>query len=187
MEKKKKLAVFFPGTGYHTDKPLLFYSRKIAIAQGFETRCISYGDLSIQGEKDGKPVWDEVVKTAVKRAKLQLEEVDFSAFERVVFVSKSIGTVVAAEIDREQELNADHIFYTPVTESFQAIGNKGIVFHGTADPMADTAVIKAECEKRNLPLYLTENGNHSLETGNVVEDIGILRGIMEVTEEYLEL
>ena len=41
--------------------------------------------------------------------------------------------------------------------------------------------------RTSLPLYLTENGNHSLETGNVVEDIDILRGIMETTEEYLEL
>ena len=35
MEKKKKLAVFFPGTGYHKDKPLFYYSRKIAVKQGF--------------------------------------------------------------------------------------------------------------------------------------------------------
>ena len=26
----KKLAVIFPGVGYHTDKPLLYYSKKIA-------------------------------------------------------------------------------------------------------------------------------------------------------------
>lgn len=24
-----KLAIFFPGIGYHTDKPLLYYSRKL--------------------------------------------------------------------------------------------------------------------------------------------------------------
>lgn len=51
MEKKKKLAVFFPGTGYHKDKPLFYYSRKIAVKQGFETLCILYGNLPEQEEK----------------------------------------------------------------------------------------------------------------------------------------
>ena len=46
MAEKKKLAVFFPGTGYHTDKPLFYYSRKIAITQGFETLCIGLWGLA---------------------------------------------------------------------------------------------------------------------------------------------
>lgn len=186
MAEKKKLAVFFPGTGYHTDKPLFYYGRKIAITQGFETLCIEYGDLPKQEEKDGEPVWEEVVKTAVEKAKLQLEETDFSAFDRVLFVSKSIGTVVAAAIDREWNLCADHVYYTPVSQSFQVMGDKGIVFHGTSDPLANTEAVIEECKKRNLPLHLTENGNHALETGNPIKDIDILRRIMEVTEEYLE-
>lgn len=39
MSQKRKLAVFFPGTGYHTDKPLFYYSRKIAAAKGYEALC----------------------------------------------------------------------------------------------------------------------------------------------------
>ena len=31
-----KLAVFFPGIGYHCDKPLLYYSRKLAQECGYE-------------------------------------------------------------------------------------------------------------------------------------------------------
>lgn len=27
---EKKIAVLFPGIGYHTDKPLLYYSKKLA-------------------------------------------------------------------------------------------------------------------------------------------------------------
>ena len=186
MSQKRKLAVFFPGTGYHTDKPLFYYSRKIAAAKGYEALCIIYGELSMAKEKNEAPVWDEVVNAATIRAKEQLKKVKFQDFDRVVFVSKSIGTAVAASIDREWKLYADHIFYTPVAESFQVMGDKGIVFHGTKDPLADTAEVTEECKRRNLPLYLTEEGNHSLETGNPVKDIGILKGVMEITEDYLE-
>lgn len=38
-----KLAVFFPGIGYHCDKPLLYYSRKMAQECGYEeTIALSY-------------------------------------------------------------------------------------------------------------------------------------------------
>lgn len=185
MSQKRKLAVFFPGTGYHTDKPLFYYSRKIAAAKGYEALCIIYGELSMAKEKNEAPVWDEVVNAAIIRAKEQLKKVKFQDFDRVVFVSKSIGTAVAASIDREWKLYADHIFYTPVAESFQVMGDKGIVFHGTKDPLADTAKVTEECKRRNLPLYLTEEGNHSLETGNPVKDISILKGVMEIEEDYL--
>ena len=39
-----KLAVFFPGIGYHTDKPLLYYSRKIAVELGYQTVEVKYGN-----------------------------------------------------------------------------------------------------------------------------------------------
>ena len=32
---EKKLAVLFPGIGYHCDKPLLYYSAKLAGAAGY--------------------------------------------------------------------------------------------------------------------------------------------------------
>ena len=31
-----KLVVCFPGIGYHCDKPLLYYSRKLAAAAGYD-------------------------------------------------------------------------------------------------------------------------------------------------------
>ena len=38
-----KLAIFFPGIGYHCDKPLLYYSRKLSQECGYkETITLSY-------------------------------------------------------------------------------------------------------------------------------------------------
>lgn len=69
--------------------------------------------------------------------------------------------------------------------SFQAIGTEGIVFHGTGDDWAKTEVIVSECEKRKIPLYLTEHANHSMETGETLRDLEIMREIMEKTEDYI--
>ena len=74
----------------------------------------------------------------------------------------------------------------PVVESFDAIGQNGIVFHGTADPWAETEQIKAACRQRNLPLYLTERADHSMETGDVEQDLLIMRDIMQKTAAYMD-
>ena len=38
-----KLAVLFPGIGYHVDKPLLYYGRKLAVQRGYEVVGVPYG------------------------------------------------------------------------------------------------------------------------------------------------
>ena len=47
-----KLAVFFPGIGYHCDKPLLYYSRKLVQEYGYEkivTLNYTYDGKNLRG------------------------------------------------------------------------------------------------------------------------------------------
>ena len=169
---EKKIAVIFPGVGYHVDKPLLYYSRKLAGQYGYEIVCADYGKLPSGIKGDMKKMY-EAYEQALANVTEKLADLDFHSYDRVLFISKSIGTAVG------------HIYYTPVEASFQAIGTDGIVFHGTGDDWAKTEVISAECEKRGLPLYLTEHANHSMETGNALRDLEILKTIMEKTDQYI--
>ena len=47
------------------------------------------------------------------------------------------------------------------------------------------AVIENGCRKLDIPLYQTENANHSLETGDVDEDIREMRKVMKIVREYV--
>ena len=181
---EKKIAVIFPGVGYHVDKPLLYYSRKLADQYGYEIACADYGKLPSGIKGDMKKMY-EAYEQALANVTEKLADLDFHSYDRVLFISKSIGTAVAASYDAQYEIGAGHIYYTPVEASFQAIGTEGIVFHGTGDDWAKTEVISAECEKRGLPLYLTEQANHSMETGNALRDLEILKTIMEKTDQYI--
>ena len=185
MDKKnKKIAVIFPGIGYHADKPLLYYSSRVARQYGYEVMCADYGELPSGVKGDAKKMY-EAYELVLKHVTDQLSEVDFSAYAQVLFISKSIGTAVAASYDGMNKIGAGHVYYTPVEASFQAIGTAGIVFHGTGDDWARTSVIREECEKRGLPLYITEKANHSMETGDVLRDLEIIKEIMEETEQYI--
>ena len=185
MAMKKKIAVLFPGIGYHTDKPLLYYSKKLARQRGYEIIEVKYGTLPSNVKGNSKRML-EAFQKALKYATEQLVGIQFDAYDEVLFLSKSVGTAVAANYAKNNRLKVRQVYYTPVVESFDAIGQEGIVFHGTSDPWADTEQIKKECKKRNLLLYLTENANHSMETGNVEQDLVIMKDIMRKTAEYMD-
>lgn len=181
---ERKLAVIFPGIGYHKDKPLLYYSAKLAKESGYELMFIEYGKLP-SGVKGSEDKMRAAYAQAMVNVREQFKSINKNSFNKVLFISKSIGTAIAATIDNELKLDAYHVYYTPVEASFEAIGHKGIVFHGTADDWARTEVIENECKKRNLPLYITKAANHSMETGDAIADLHIIKEIMRKTLYYI--
>lgn len=78
------------------------------------------------------------------------------------------------------------MYYTPIEQALPYLDPTGIAFHGTADPWADTEIITDGCRKIGIPLYLTENANHSMETGDVLRDITVLHTILQQTAEWMD-
>ena len=93
---------------------------------------------------------------------------------------------MAAAFQQQHGFVGKNIYFTPVKQSFLFMQpESGIVFHGTADPWAETQDIREGCEKLHLPLYITEGTNHSMETGDCLKDLQIMQEIMEHCNEYL--
>lgn len=180
----RRLAVIFPGIGYHTDKPLLFYSKKLAKQVAYEIVEVPYIDL-FKDVTDPDKKLEVAFHSAFAQTEEMLKDIVFEEYEDILFISKSIGTVVASAYAKKHGLKVKHILYTPVAATFSFEPKNGVVFHGTADPMADTDMVKQACQERRLPLHIIENGNHSLETGDVLQDLEILKTVMEKTEEYI--
>ena len=76
--------------------------------------------------------------------------------------------------------------YTPIEQALPYLDPTGIAFHGTADPWADTEMITNGCQSIGIPLYLTEGANHSMETGDALQDIFILHDIMDKTAHWMD-
>lgn len=180
----KKLAVVFPGIGYHTDKPLLYYSKKMAARYGFEIREAAYGGFPAD-VKGSKEKMMQAFQSALAQSEDLLRDVEFQAYDGILFLSKSIGTAVASAYGQKKGLTTANVYYTPVEESLDYMTQPGIVFHGTKDPWADTEVLKTRCGEKGYKVHLIENANHSLETGEVKKDLENLAYIMAVTEDYI--
>ena len=90
-----KKAYIFPGIGYHCDKPLLYYTKKLL--KDYEIIEIQFKnldfDIQVSEEK------------AFQQAKEQMKEVDSST----LFVSKSIGTYCAARLAKEYKIQKNEL------------------------------------------------------------------------------
>ena len=133
-----------------------------------------------------KEKMEEVFFSAVRQSEEILKDVDFSLYDDILFLSKSVGTAVASAYGGKHGLNTRNIYYTPVEASFQFMTQPGIAFTGTADSWVDWHVVQEGCEKGGFPLYVIDGADHSLETGNVAEDLENLQDIMKKTEDYIK-
>ena len=161
-----KLAVVFPGIGYTADKPLLYYTSRLASKHGYKIRTVSY-DL------------------ALEQTERSLGSIDWNSYGSILFISKSIGTVISSAYASRHDLTVKSILFTPLAETFSFPLAGSIAFHGTADPWAETDSIRELAAQKDVPLFLTQNANHSLETSDVLTDIFILKTTMERVQRFI--
>ena len=181
---QNKLAVVFPGIGYHVDKPLLFHTRKLLRELGYEVTDVNYTGFS-SGIKGNPQKMKEAFDMALLQAEDILKDIDLAEAGDLIFISKSIGTAVAAAYANNHGLTPKHIYFTPIAEAFDYIvPESGIAFHGTSDPWADTEIIKTKCKELRVGLFITEGANHSLEIGDTLRDIKELYKTIETINRY---
>lgn len=180
-----KIAVFFPGIGYHCDKPLLYYSRSIAHGLGYDNSKnvdYTYNARNIRGD-EGK--MNEAYNALFSQAESELKDIFWSEYDDVLFVSKSIGTIIATSYAKKYGLaHTRHILYTPLVQTFLFAPAHAIGFIGTADPWSDTDEIIRLSKSNHIPLTVYDGCNHSLESADTLKNIENLKDIMQKTMNF---
>lgn len=180
-----KLAVFFPGIGYHCDKPILYFAREAAKQVGYdEVINLSYV-CKADNIRGNEKKMREVGEILYGQAEKSLEDVKWHRYDEILFISKSIGTAVAAAYAMRHQVDAKNIWYTPLAQTFDFAPRDGIAFTGTADPWVKDGEIRELCAGAQIPLYEYENANHSLEVGDAVENLRILESVIARSVDYL--
>lgn len=181
-----KLAIVFPGIGYHVDKPLLYYARKLAKENGYqEIICLSY---SYQGKniRGNEKKMQEAFEILYQQAAKQLREIKLSKYDDILFISKSVGTIIASAYAEKHEISCRQILYTPLEQTYQYKHKDAIAFLGNKDPWSDVEVVKKLSAKQEIIMNDYEDANHSLETTNTMQNIEILKDVMHKTERYIQ-
>ena len=97
----RKIAVIFPGVGYTKDRPLLYYAAKIASNCEYELRFIDFSGIEWSKEKlKDHEFLQKTLEKCLRITEKALEDAGDLSEDEVVFISKSIGTVVATAYEK---------------------------------------------------------------------------------------
>ena len=83
-----KLAVVFPGIGYTADKPLLYYTGRLASKHGYQIRTVSYDNLPENVKGDPEKM-KQAFDLALEQTERALSSIDWNSYGSVLFISKS--------------------------------------------------------------------------------------------------
>lgn len=184
-----KLAIFFPGIGYHCDKPLLYYSRKLADEAGYKsilTLEYSLAGSNITGNIRGdREKMQQAFSYLYEQAAKQLSSINWQDYDEIIFISKSIGTVIASAFAQHEKISCRQILYTPLCETYDFHPQNAIAFLGTSDPWSDIEKVTDISGEQKIPLFLYPDANHSLETEDTLRNIKTLQDVMEETKRFL--
>ena len=184
----RKLAVLFPGIGYTVDRPLLHFSRRIAADLGYEIKPLSYTGFprNVRGDRQKMA---ECYYIALTQAREMLSNTDLEPYDDILFIGKSVGTIVATTLAAESPVKARirQVIYTPLEETFSFPIPSAVVFTGSADPWVGErdSRIPALCAEQGIPCFVIPNGNHSLESGSWRNDLENLHMILTETERFI--
>ncbi len=181
----KKIAVIFPGVGYTKDRPLLYYSGKLAASSGYELIHIDFSGLKWSKEQlKDQDYLRSILKICLKKTNDALSGTDLLNSD-VIFISKSIGTVVATAYEHEKHLKVKQVCFSPLEFIEDHVRDGGAdLFYGDADPFADHKTIERIAHERSLETFRIEGGNHSLETGDIITDIDNMKRMMREVCRY---
>jgi len=157
----RKIVVSFPG-GRGNEIPLLYFGAK------------HYEDLGYEKVFVNNPIiqdvsYETLLNTLVEHAKTVIEALNLSEYDDIVFIAKSIGTVVACKIKEIYNLNAQLILFTPIEDTLRYIKNSNnilLVSLGTKDRILEWNIVKSLCETENINCYIEENVGHRMEVMN---------------------
>ena len=98
-----KLAVVFPGIGYTADKPLLYYTSRLASKHGYKIRTVSYDNLPENVKGDPEKM-KQAFDLALEQTERSLSSIEWNSYGSILFISKSIGTVISSAYASRHDL-----------------------------------------------------------------------------------
>lgn len=177
----RKIAVVFPGVGYTKDRPLLYYAGKLAAGYGYELIHIDFSGISWSKDKlKDRGFLEETLKVCLDKTQKVLEDLGDLTGDDVLFISKSIGTVVATAYAKKKSLHAKQICFSPLEMIEEYVEDEGaVLFCADADPYAKYSELERIAACKKLSMHTIKGGNHSLETGDISVDIDNLKLMMK--------
>lgn len=165
----KSIVFSFPGKRGE-EIPLLYFGAKHYMDKDYEKVYIQH------------PASGNGLEEVYENAKAILRTYDFSEYEDIVFVGKSMGTVVACKLKAELQIDARLVLFTPLNDTLPYINSDNRVVlaaMGDNDRFLDWEVLREHCEKENVPYYIEPGVGHSMEVKeDLTKNLQVIRNVI---------
>lgn len=187
------LGIIFPGLGYNSDMPLLYYPAKLLVDRGADVLQLrpAYNMQefqSLSGEERARRAFADA--TAALRAALAERR-----YQRVTLVGKSIGTMALAHLvaTETQLAGAVTVWLTPllripqVAEAAAKFRGPALYVAGTADPNHDADAMARVQKATGAEALIFQDADHSMEIrGDLLRSVAILQQIVQAIAGFLD-
>ena len=184
----KKLAVLFPGIRYSPECPLLYFAGKECQQAGYEILPLYYS-FHQNAELDKDLSLQQFVEDTKEYVKSQLSGAFAEEYQEVVFVSKSIGTVLAGYAEQEFSIEPKQFLMTPIPETLEFMEKMGkeraAAVLGTEDKNISFEELQEFCKKQGIPLSLYQGVGHRLEAADLRDTLDMIEDIMKQLRKFL--
>ncbi|AYB43151.1 alpha/beta hydrolase [Paenibacillus lautus] len=180
QEDNRKLVVLFPGKNYPCDKPILHFAGASAIQCGYDLMVLEYGYQAARTDLD---IHD--LQRVIEESHESVQRI-ISKYNEVVFISKSIGTIVAGEVHGKLDIPIKHLFLTPIKDTIHYINRfKGLVVYGSKDEVFNHELANQIKLDKGTEVIEIPNANHSLEADHAPESVEILSKLVGIYMNFL--
>lgn len=178
------LVVLLPGIGYTGDRPLLDYSKRLAVEMRYDVLSIEYGFQVARIPLNHSDEFSIVVRETREIILKALND----RYKKIIFIGKSIGTLVQASIEEKLvKYNIFNIYLTPVSETIKVgVKENSLVIAGNNDPMINDEALNKLREMSNIEFLEIEGADHSLNIkDDVMKSIDVLKNVIDAEKNYL--
>jgi hypothetical protein len=176
------LAILFPGRNYTIDAPVMWYSARAAFDAGCDVLGVEYGYQANRTELDSNDLDYLVDEVAGALNNLMRDQ-----YSNVVFIGKSIGTIVQTEVLQKVAFPVrNHVFLTPLKDIIPVIraSKNALVLVGDHDKAFGRSDIAQITDLSNVKLRVFPGANHELENNDYRDSIDILKQIASSCEDF---
>ncbi|TCZ79899.1 alpha/beta hydrolase [Paenibacillus albiflavus] len=183
INQSSSLVVMFPGKYYPCDLPVLYYANKVAVANKHDVLRLEYGYQSARTEI----TFDEINEANIVKECLEAINQVAHSYDRLIFVSKSIGTIVAGKVAELMDNRAiEHLFLTPLDSSIPYIQkNSGMVIYGTKDWVFSAESAEIVKNMKHIKTVAISNADHVFELEQIQDSYEALGVLIQAYQEFL--
>lgn len=165
----KRIVFSFPGKRGE-EIPLLYFGAKFYVDQDYEKVYIQH------------PASGNGLEEVYENAKAILSSYNLSEYEDIVFVGKSMGTVVACKLKEELQIDASLVLFTPLMDTLpymKADNRVVLAAAGDNDRFLEWEVLRDHCERENVPYYIEPGVGHAMEVkDDLAKNLQVLSNVI---------